>query len=188
MKNVILLGIKHCGKSTQGKLLSSRLSLPFFDTDDMIFELTKKTPREIYASDGKEAFLKAEAEACRVLSKKSERFVAATGGGFCTNDEAVSILKPCGLFVFLEADEKTAGDRIVREIKISEDGKMSNLPAYIKSENPSSIEEVRAIFHRFFEERTALYRSICDVCVKMLPVSKEENLLRIVHALSLLEQ
>ena len=36
MKSIILMGIKHCGKSTQGRLLGGMLSLPFMDTDDVI--------------------------------------------------------------------------------------------------------------------------------------------------------
>ena len=53
------MGIKHCGKSTQARLLSRHYSVPSFDTDDLITEITGKTPREIYSSEGKEAFMKA---------------------------------------------------------------------------------------------------------------------------------
>ena len=48
MKTIVLMGIKHCGKSTQGKIISQKLGLPFYDTDDVITLLTGKTPREIY--------------------------------------------------------------------------------------------------------------------------------------------
>ncbi|WP_191014265.1 shikimate kinase [Treponema zioleckii] len=41
---LILMGIKHCGKSTQGKLLANHFDCNFFDTDDVILELTKKNP------------------------------------------------------------------------------------------------------------------------------------------------
>ena len=39
-KSIILVGIKHCGKSTQGKALSKKLSFDFYDTDSVIEELT----------------------------------------------------------------------------------------------------------------------------------------------------
>ena len=38
-KNIFLMGIKHCGKSTQARLLSKFYSCPAFDTDDLIFEM-----------------------------------------------------------------------------------------------------------------------------------------------------
>ena len=53
MRSIILLGIKHCGKSTQGKLLSNHLGCPFFDTDDEVTKLTGKSPRELYIQLGK---------------------------------------------------------------------------------------------------------------------------------------
>ena len=39
-KSIILLGIKHSGKSTQGLLLSKELNCPWVDIDEKITELT----------------------------------------------------------------------------------------------------------------------------------------------------
>ena len=35
-KSIILIGIKHSGKSTQGKELAKHFGTSFFDTDDVI--------------------------------------------------------------------------------------------------------------------------------------------------------
>ncbi len=191
MRSVILMGIKHCGKSTQGRLLSKKLSLPFFDTDTLIEEATGKSPRQIYNECGADAFKKAELEACEKLSDelcaKGTSAVIATGGGICTNPGAVEKLKALGRCVFLIADEKLAADRIVREVVTKEDGELTNLPAYIACKNPSSILEVRKIFHDFYVERTKLYSRIADICVEMRQASKEENLARILDALNAAE-
>ena len=32
--SIVLMGCKHCGKSTQGKLLAEKLGVSFFDTDE----------------------------------------------------------------------------------------------------------------------------------------------------------
>lgn len=183
MENVVLLGIKHCGKSTQGRLLAERLGAGFLDTDDIVEEISGLPPRRLYTERGREAFMRAEAEACAEVAGMTGRFVAATGGGFCTNADAVAALRGSGLFVFLAADERTACDRIVKEIAVAEDGSLLNLPAYIARENPSSIDGVRASFGRFFAERTRLCRQICDVEVQMLPAPKLENLARILECL-----
>ncbi len=181
-KTLVLTGIKHCGKTTQGKLLSSFFGCDFFDTDDLVTEMTGKSPREIYSEEGRGAFMKAEAEACASLVSKKGVFVVSTGGGICNNDAAVAELKKIGIFVFLNSDEDTACDRIIKEVKILENGELSNLPAYIAKENPKSIDDVRKSFHNFYVERQKIYKSICDIEVEMMHVSKSENMERIVSA------
>lgn len=199
MSSIILLGIKHCGKSTQGKLLAKYFNCPFFDTDDEVEVLTGKSPRQIYTEQGKEAFLEAEKLACEKLSEKipgqaqkdglqadskNVACVIATGGGICNNPAALEVLHKLGTFVFLNADEKTAANRIVWEIKYDSDGKMKNLPAYIANKNPKNVKEVRAIFHDFYTERQKIYEGLCDIEVKMEhSSSKSENMERILNNL-----
>lgn len=190
--SIILMGIKHCGKSTQARLLSSYYDIPSFDTDDLVTKTTGKTPREIYSANGADAFMRAELNACQELQKKLESMpknkkynaVIATGGGICANRGAVELLRKTGIIVFLNADEQTAANRILREIKIAPDGMLSNMPAYIAKENPHSLKEVRDIFHNFYVERQKLYNSICNICVDMKPVSKAENRDSIIEALA----
>ncbi|WP_294429705.1 shikimate kinase [uncultured Treponema sp.] len=199
MNSIILLGIKHCGKSTQGKLLSKHFGCPFFDTDDEVTALTGKTPREIYSEQGKDAFIEAERNACEKLAEKilnqsqnegecvssdGIACVIATGGGICNNPAALEALHKTGKFVFLNADEKTAADRIVREIKYDGVGVMKNLPAYIAKENPENVADVRAIFHNFYEERQKIYKDLCDIEVKLnYTATKTENMEKIIKAL-----
>lgn len=186
MNSIILLGIKHCGKSTQGKLLAKHFGCPFYDTDDEITKMTGKTAREIYTEQGKEAFLTAEKEACKHLAETvKDTAVIATGGGICNNPEALEVLHQNGKFVFLNADEKTAASRIIWEIKYDSDGSMKNLPAYIAKENPQNVQDVRAIFHNFYEERQKIYKELCDVEVKLEhSATKGENMKKILDALS----
>lgn len=181
-KTLVLTGIKHCGKTTQGRLLSSHFGCKFFDTDDLVTSMTGKTPREIYTSDGKESFMRAEAEACRSLLGESGIFVVSTGGGICNNSEAIAHLKKIGTIVFLNSDETTACDRIIKEVKVLDDGSLTNLPAYIAKENPKTIDDVRKSFHNFYEERQQIYKSICDVEVEMMQLSKAENMQRIIDS------
>ena len=163
-KCIVLMGIKHCGKSTQANFLSEYFKIPSFDTDDLIFELTGKTPRQIYTELGEEGFKNAEKSACIELKNRLEKIqqtenskkyiaVAATGGGICNNAEAIKLLSEIGILVFLNADERTAANRIVKEVKIDVDGKLFNLPAYIAKENPRTINDVRETFHKFYKDK-----------------------------------
>ena len=200
---LILMGIKHCGKSTQGKRLASHFGCPFYDTDDVIKEMTAMSPRELYSSLGEDTFLKAETDACKklvsmlessvnvspsggVCSSKCASFsaVIATGGGICNNKAALDVLHDAGFFVFLHAPEKVAADRIAREVIVNKDGSLSGVPAYIAKKNPHSVDDVRRIFHDFYVERTNLYMGIAHIDVSMLPVAKEENTQRIIEALA----
>lgn len=183
-ESVILVGIKHCGKTTQGKRVASRLNIPFFDTDQLISQNEGFSAREIYLAKGKSGFMEAEYNACRklVAELSGTAAVIATGGGICDNPQAVEELKRVGKVVFLESDEKTAADRIIREAVFS-DGGIKELPAYIAKENPTTEQQVRNIFHDFYERRTKAYSSIADVTVKMMNATKEENTANILKAL-----
>lgn len=190
---LILMGIKHCGKSTQGRLLSKHFACPFFDTDDVMQAQTGMSPRSIYAAKGEAAFLVAETAACEHLSRllaertpaaKPYAAVIATGGGICKNDAAVAVLRALGTLVFLDAPESTAADRIVHEAAVAADGTISNLPAYIAQERPQTMDDVRAIFHRFYEDRVKKYAALCAVRVPMIPATSEENMQAVLRILA----
>lgn len=198
-RSIILCGIKHCGKSTQGKKIAEALGLDFYDTDDLILEQRGMDARAIYKSQGKDAFMAAELRACEFLRDKlsggkaqdasavssaAKRAVIATGGGICQNEPAIAILKKFGTIVYLEVPEITAAGRIVREARFLPDGTIQNLPAYIANKNPADQKEVRAIFHDFYEERTKKYRSLADITVQAQG-SRSQNTKKILSELGL---
>ncbi|WP_295795470.1 shikimate kinase [uncultured Treponema sp.] len=187
--SIILMGIKHCGKSTQGRIISKKLSVPFFDTDDVIFEMTGKTPRQIYTELGNEGFQEAEEKACSFLQEKinssaEKNAVIATGGGICTNKKALDILKKIGTFVFLKTPERIASFRVLREISVAQDGTLLNVPAFIAKKNPRSIANAKKIFHDFFIERELIYEQLADVVIDMSGSSKEANAAKIIETVS----
>lgn len=185
MNSIILMGLKHCGKSTAARVISNILSIPAFDTDDVIFELYGKSPREIYSLQGQTSFLEAESCACGELSKRlsstrADRAVIATGGGICTNEKALLALRGAGVFVFLRADESIIQRRVFSKAKVQDDGSIVNIPAYIKQRNPASLEDAARIFHGFFTERNKLYEEISDITVDVSRGTKGECARRII--------
>ena len=125
----------------------------------------------------------AETEACRQLAERLTSggggAVIATGGGICCNEAALAVLRPLGRFVFLNAPEDAAADRIIREAHELAGGGFENLPAYIAKKSPRTILEVRSIFHEFYVERCALYTGIADIKLDMERAGREENADRI---------
>lgn len=187
--SIILMGIKHCGKSTQGRIISKKLSVPFFDTDDVIFEMTGKTPRQIYTELGNEGFQEAEEKACSFLLEKinssaEKNAVIATGGGICGNKKALDVLKKIGTFVFLKTPERIANFRVLREISVVQDGTLLNVPAFIAKKNPRSVADAKKIFHDFFIERECIYEQLADVVIDMSSSSKEANAAKIIESVS----
>lgn len=187
--SIILMGIKHCGKSTQGRIISKKLSVPFFDTDDVIFEMTGKTPRQIYTELGNEGFQEAEEKACSFLLEKinssaEKNAVIATGGGICGNKKALDVLKKIGVFVFLKTPERIASFRVLREISVAQDGTLLNVPAFIAKKNPRSVADAKKIFHDFFIERECIYEQLADVVIDMSSSSKEANAAKIIESVS----
>ena len=187
--SIILMGIKHCGKSTQGRIISKKLSVPFFDTDDVVFEMTGKTPRQIYTELGNEGFQEAEEKACSFLLEKinssaEKNAVIATGGGICGNTKALDVLKKIGTFVFVKTPERIASFRVLREISVAQDGTLLNVPAFIAKKNPRSVADAKKIFHDFFIERECIYEQLADVVIDMSSSSKEANAAKIIESVS----
>lgn len=159
---IVLMGIKHCGKSTVGKTLADMTGAPFFDIDDEIERMCGIPVRELYATKGQDAFKAAEAEACHaVLERVCGGAVIATGGGICDNEAALAELTAAGCcLVYLCVDEKTACDRILVEAE-----KTGSLPAYIQKEHPACEQDVRSIFNAFYRRRTKAYGALCGTTV-----------------------
>ena len=103
MKNVVLIGMPGCGKSTIGNLLARKLGRKFVDADEEIIQLAGKSIPEIFAQDGEDAFRQWESDALAHLGKQSG-LVIATGGGCVTRQRNYPALHQNGSIVWLERD------------------------------------------------------------------------------------
>ena len=103
MKNIVLIGMPGCGKSTIGNLLARKLGRKFVDADEEIIQLAGKSIPEIFAQDGEDAFRQWESDALAHLGKQSG-LVIATGGGCVTRQGNYPALHQNGSIVWLERD------------------------------------------------------------------------------------
>lgn len=103
LKNIVLIGMPGCGKTTAGKLLAKRLSRQFTDTDEMIEEAEKVTIPEIFSSRGEEYFRQKEHIAAVNAGKTSGRIIA-TGGGIVTRGENYYPLHQNSYIIWLRRD------------------------------------------------------------------------------------
>jgi shikimate kinase len=77
---VALIGFMGSGKSTVGRLLAARLGYAFLDLDDWIRRKSGRSVRQIFETEGEEAFRALEAAALREVGAR-RRLVLAAGGG-----------------------------------------------------------------------------------------------------------
>ena len=75
MKNIVLIGMPACGKSTIGYWLSQKIGYPLLDTDKYLKELSEK-----------------------------EGLIISTGGGAVKKKENIDILKKNGIVIFLNRE------------------------------------------------------------------------------------
>ena len=105
MRNIILVGMPGCGKSTVGGLLADRLDRKLIDLDAEIVRTAGKSIPDIFREKGEDAFRAMETAVLREYSKQSS-LVLATGGGtvirpenrrlFRENSVTILLLRPLG--------------------------------------------------------------------------------------------
>ncbi len=102
-RNIVLIGMPGCGKSTIGKILAENLGKDFIDTDEEIVKREKTSIPEIFQSKGESGFRKIESEVVKEVSALQGR-VIATGGGAILNPDNIRLLKGNGMVLFLDRD------------------------------------------------------------------------------------
>ncbi len=157
--NIVICGMKHCGKSTHGRFIAQRLSCPFIDTDDLLeakfFELEKNplNSREIYNLHGEDYFRGLEADVIHSLINEADEEktqVIALGGGVPSNPKLGAELKSLGRFIFLKNDVDVLYKRILRK----------GLPSFLRGKNPYEK------FLELYSEREQYYIELSDLTIE----------------------
>ena len=99
-KNIVLIGMPGCGKSTIGIALRDRLNREFIDSDAEIVKRAGREIPQIFSEYGEEYFRKLESEVIFDLSKRTG-IIIATGGGAVINNKNVEELKKNGELIWL---------------------------------------------------------------------------------------
>ena len=134
MKNIVLIGMMGCGKSTCGQLLAQALGRTFVDSDSLIEAEQHRTISEIFAADGEPFFRALEERTARSLSER-ENLVIACGGGLPMADSAMQPLADTGAVVFLLRDPAEIFRRVTMDNRpLAQDGEAAFLARYAARE------------------------------------------------------
>ena len=128
MQNIVLIGMPGCGKSTIGKLLSTKLGRTFVDADEALVNFAGRTIPEIFETSGENEFRQLETQVLRQLCKQSGSIIA-TGGGCVTRKENYDLLHQNSMIIWIQRDldllptagrpisQKTSAEALFRERK-----------------------------------------------------------------------
>ena len=108
-----LYGPPGSGKTTLGKLLATRLELPFIDLDARIVEKAGKPIPMIFADDGEPAF-RAQETACLRQVATEGRGIVALGGGALLAPVNRALAEDTGHVLFLDASLETLETRVAQ--------------------------------------------------------------------------
>ena len=166
MKNIVLIGMPGCGKSTLGRSLAEMLGRDFIDADPEIEKDAGKTIPELFAVS-EEFFRNQETRTTKRLAALQDK-VLAMGGGVVLRQENIISLKENGLIIFLDrSPEDIIGD--------------------VDTKTRPLLAAGRKRIYDLYAQREALYRAAADVTVQNKG-SMQDVLLRLVEAARVLQQ
>ena len=140
MKNIILIGMPGCGKTTIGKALAEEKGLVFCDLDEYIEITNDKSIPQIF-ENGEEAFRKIEKKALE-QAVKNENTVISTGGGIVKDEGNIEILQKAGIVIFI-------------------DRPLKNIISDVDTSNRPLLAEGKEKLYSLYNERFGLYIACC---------------------------
>lgn len=103
MKNIVLIGMMGCGKTTVGQILAGRLNKILVDTDKLIEAREGMTIPELFETQGEGYFRSVETGVAQALSLRQDLIIAC-GGGLPLQEAAMAALKESGMVIWLDRD------------------------------------------------------------------------------------
>jgi len=146
MKNIVLIGMMGCGKSTIGGLLAEALGRRLVDTDELIEQREGRSIAEIFAAEGEDYFRDQELGVSEELARE-QNLVIACGGGLPMKPDCIGSLKYSGTVVWLRRDPGETYDSM-------------------DTASRPLAQQGRAAFLERFAQREPVYRRWADLTVE----------------------
>lgn len=175
---IILIGMKACGKTAVGKILSEKLNIPFVELDNEIekwhfFDTKRKlTYREIFEKLGKNYFRNLETTVLDDLSKilAGKSFIFSCGGGTPLKNQNRKILKRMGKIIFLDTDKDVILERIIK----------GGIPSFFPKD-----EDPKIAFNNIILKRLPVYKSLAEITLKITNESPDKIASKIIKLMNI---
>lgn len=165
MRRIVLTGFRGTGKTEIGRILSSKMNVPFIDSDVLIETRTGRSIPDIFHYDGEERFRSVEREVIATLPAAD--VIVSTGGGVVCDPKNMEYLRRDSTIVLLVADIETIEQRLVKKPRPP----LTSLPLH---------EEIAAMMDR----RRRNYYASADFCTdtsETSPVQAAETILALLQ-------
>jgi shikimate kinase len=166
-RSIVLVGMMGAGKSSIGRRLAARLSIPFVDADIEIEKQAGMSIADFFARHGEADFRRGEARIIARLLDGGPQ-VLATGGGAVMNADTRAAIKAKGVSIWLTAEV----DVLMRRIN-----KRKHERPMLQTADPA------ARLRELLVEREPAY-ALSDLTVQSREVPHEAIVTEIVMALS----
>lgn len=133
-KNIVLVGMPGCGKSTLARLISEKTGRECVDTDSLV-ELCGETIPQIFEKYGETEFRNRETQAIKSVAKEQGRIIA-TGGGAILRKENRTALRENSTVIFLNAPVErlaTNGRPLSKDLETLKKMYEQRLPLYLET-------------------------------------------------------
>lgn len=148
-QHLVLVGLMGSGKTTVARIAADRLGRQVIDSDAVIEKATGRTVREIFATDGEDAFRAFETEALLdALSSAEPAVIAAAGGVVLREENRMAIKRANAKVVWLCATPALLVERV-----------MSGGHRPLLDDDPAGT------LQRMHAQREKLYREVADAIV-----------------------
>lgn len=141
-RNIVLIGMPTCGKTTISKVLADKLNKEVVDTDTLVEQEMGTTIKEYLKTHDETSFRDIETKVINNVSKLNN-LIISTGGGVIKRKNNMEYLKANGIIVFI--------DRPLELLQVSDTRPLSS--------NQSDLEKL-------YHERYDLYCNYSDIIVK----------------------
>lgn len=159
IRNIVLIGMPGCGKTTMGRLLSEALGRPFLDMDSIIEKESGLTIPQIFERQGEEEFRRLERKLAERIGKERGQ-VISTGGGIVLHPENIRNLSQNGTLIFLDR------------------------PISLLARNGRPLSVSTEAIEKMARDRMALYKGASDYIISMdeSPEVNLEKLMKIIQS------
>ncbi len=148
-RHLVLVGMMGSGKTTVGRAIATRLGRPLLDSDAMIEAREGRTVRDIFRSDGEDAFRLVETAVLAEALAWPEMAVIAAAGGVVLRPENRRLLHDSrARIVWLRADPGLLADRVRSG-----------------SHRPLIDDDPEATLRQMYDDRAEMYREVADAIV-----------------------
>ncbi|MCP1200010.1 shikimate kinase [Notoacmeibacter sp. MSK16QG-6] len=165
-RHVVLVGLMGAGKTAMGRAISSRLGLPFIDSDDEIETASTMAIAELFQAYGESEFRDLERRVIARLLGEQQRVISLGGGAF-VNDETRQAIAGKAFSIWIDADLDLLFARVSRK------------PGRPLLQNP----DPRGTLARLMDERYPIYAR-ADLHVRSEDLPRDAMAAKMVEALA----